>query len=173
MSDDEYTRVTFRVPVHVKDAAKRQTEHGELSERVRSLFQQIAFGKEVEHQESLQEELENVRQQIDEIDAVIRDKQSERETLRQQETRLEEKLNATDSRKQKYEGHLESLESMLLNGAHIDPSHPVVEDAAAVLEMTTESVIEDLQDRNPAVPDYAYVPMNEAEREWTGTGGDR
>ncbi len=170
MSGDDHVRVTHRVPSHVRDAAQDRTEHGELSEEVRSLYQRIAFGEEVAEHDTVRRELERVRDEKDDTRRQIRELQAELEELERRETRLEEKLSKHTSRQDKYEGHLEALETQLRDGTHIWPDHPGVKRAANTAEMEPEEVIEELQERNPEVPDYAFQDAMHADRVWTGFG---
>lgn len=166
--DDEMLRVSHRVPSHVRDAAQAQTEHGELSKMVRSLYKRIAFGDTDGGAEAVEIELERVRAEKDEIREEIRSLQQELQTLEQQETRLEEKQSKHRSRRDKYEGHLESLEEQLYDGTHLDPGHPSVVAAAEVIGASPGDVVEDLKDRNPGIPDGAFMEMRATDVEWTG-----
>lgn len=168
MGDDDHVRVTHRVPGHVRDAAQDRTEHGELSERVRTLYQRAAFGEEVAEHDTVQRELNRVRDEKDDVRRQIREKQAELERLERRETRLEEKLSKHTSRKDKFEGHLESLETQLRRGAHISPSHPGVQRAANTGEVDPEEVIEELQERNPEVPEYAFEDAIHTDHVWNG-----
>lgn len=169
MSDEGgYVRVGHRVPEHIRDAAKENTDHGELSEMVRSLYKRIAHGDTEGGVESVAIELERIRAKKDDLRDQVRKLQNELQALEQEETRLEEKLTSRRSRQDKYEGRLESLEAMLLNGSHVDADAPAVRDAADELGCTAEDVIEDLKQRNPSAPDYAFEPMDQADYRWHG-----
>lgn len=173
MTGDDTVRTTITMPRHLRDAAKENAEHGELSERVRSLYRRIAFGEDVDQHETVKLELERVRSDKDDVRAQIRDLQAELDRLETKEARLEEKLSKHTSRQQKYEGHLESLETLLYDGVHVDEEHPGVEKAANAAQVSPSDVIDDLRERNPQIPDYAYLPINEADRRWNGfTAGD-
>jgi len=54
------------------------------------------------------------------------------------------------------------------------PSHPGVKRAANTGEVGPEDVIEELQERNPEVPDYAFEDAIHTDRVWNGfdDGGD-
>lgn len=168
MTDDDYVRVTHRVPEHTREAAQQNTEHGELSELVRSLYGRIAFGDSDGGAESIEIELERVRAKKDELREQIREFQNELQTVEQQETRLEEKLSTHRSRQDKYEAHIESLEQLLYDGTHVWPGHPIVEKAAQAANRDPEDVVEDLQDRNPQIPEYAFEDAMHADRTWNG-----
>lgn len=174
MSDEETVQVSHLVPEHVKDAAKEKTEHGELSEHVRNLYRRMAFGEDVAEHETVKMELERVRDEKDDVRRKIRDLQSDLEAIERKETRLEEKLNQHTSRKDKYEGHLESLETQLAQGAHISTTHPGVKRASNVGNVDKDEVITDLRERNPSVPDHAFVDAMNTDRRWNGfdDGGD-
>lgn len=174
MSDEDTARVTHLVPEHVRDAAKDKTEHGELSEHVRNLYRRIAFGEDVAEHETVRMELERVRDEKDETRRQIRELQSDLEAIERKEARLEEKLSQHTSRQDKYEGHLEALETQLAQGAHISTTHPGVDRAANVGDVEKDEVITDLKERNPSVPDHAFVDAMNTNRRWNGfdDGGD-
>lgn len=170
MSDD-HVRVTHRVPEHARDAAQSKTEHGELSDLVRGVYRRIAFGEDVDQHESVKMELERVRDEKDETQAKIRELQADLESLRTKETRLEEKLSEHTSREQKYEGHLDQLEAQLLDGSHIPKSYNGVVQAAKEGEKEPEDVIDELKERNPQVPEYAFEEIQHAQYRWSGVDG--
>lgn len=164
----EQSRYSFLIDEHLKDAGLRNSEHGEMAERCRDVFRRVGYGEDVQNEEALRRELNTVREKKDDVDAKIRDLQSERERLARKETRLEERVSKSDSRKEKYDGMLESMESLLAQGGHVDPTHPIVKNAANLMKITPENVIDDLRDRHPAIPDHAFVPFDETDEEWHG-----
>lgn len=168
MSDDKHKRVNHRVPEHVRDAAQDQTEHGELSELVRGLYRRVAFGEDVEQHETAKMELQRVRDEKDEKRSRIRELQTDLEALERKETRLEERVSEHQGRKQKYLGHLESIEGSLLDGKNVWTGHGKVQRAAQVAGCDTDAVIEDLKDRNPEIPDHAFRSAMDADESWDG-----
>lgn len=166
--EDDYVRVSHRVPEHVREAAQQNTKHGEMSELVRSLYGRIAFGDAEGGAESIEIELERVRAEKDDLRQEIRELQNELQTVEQRETRLEEKLSTHRSRQDKYEAHVESLEQLLYDGTHVWPGHPVVKKAAQASNRDPETVVENLQDRNPEIPDYAFEDAMHADETWNG-----
>lgn len=171
MSDDDTVQVKHLVPEHTRDAAQDRTEYGELSELVRGLYQRIAFGEEVEERESLKKELQRVRNEKDDIRGQIRGLQAELQTIETKEARLEEKLSEFTDDEQKYIGHLESLESRLYDGSNITPGDGGVESASNVGKCDPEEVIEDLKERNPEIPEYAFEEVRHTDEEWAGVEG--
>lgn len=159
MSDDSHVRVNHRVPEHVRDAAQSQTKHGELSQMVRELYQSVAFGAGWEEKDALQVELERVRSEKDSLRGQIRTLQAKLETVEKKEARIEERLSSRTSKRERYHGHLESLESLLADGKHIWEDHPTVEAAAEAGDVTPENVIDELRERNPTVPDKQFSEM--------------
>lgn len=169
---DEFVRVGHRVPGHLRDAAQANTEHGELSEMVRSLYRRIAHGDSDGGAESIAIELERVRAKKDELREEVRKLQNELQSLEQQETRLEEKLTTHRSRQDKYEGHLESLEQQLRNGTRVFAEIPSVQQAGSTAGKSPEEVIEDLKERNPIIPDHAFESGLHTTRKWEGVDSE-
>lgn len=168
MSDDDHVRVGHRVPKHVRDAAQASTEHGELSEMVRSLYRRVGHGDAEGGADSVAIELERVRAKKDDLRDEIKTLQTELQTLEQQETRLEEKLTKHRSRQDKYEGHLESLEQQLRDGTRVFGELPSVKRAASTVGKSEEEVVYDLKDRNPDVPDHAFESGLHSTETWEG-----
>ena len=52
----EKVQVSHLVPHHVKEAAKSNSEYGELSEKVRALYETIAFGEEIGERSQIERE---------------------------------------------------------------------------------------------------------------------
>lgn len=160
MSDDgrDSVRVTHRVPEHIRDAAQSQTRHGEMSEMVRDLYESVGYGTGWSTDDSLELELERVRAEKDSKRASIKSlqnkiqvEQSELDKIEKRETRIEERL-VKQQGESKYEGHIESLESLLHSGVHVWIGHPTVKTAANAGTVTQQEVIEHLQDENPEIP---------------------
>lgn len=172
MSDDDTVRVNHIVPRHVREAAQKKTDHGELSERVRSLYRRTAFGEDYDENATIKMELERVRDEKDEKRAKMRELRAELESLESKETRLEEKVSKHESLEQKYEGHLESLESALKSGNSLSEKDARVEMAANTGECEPEEVIQTLKERNPEIPDHAFTQAVGSD-EWDGVGGGR
>jgi len=170
-NDEEVVRTTIRMPRNVRDEAKAQTEHGELSEMVRELYREVAFGEEINKREQYKKQLERVRDDKDEIRSKIRELQTQLDNLESKEARLEERLNETTSLRDKYDGMLEMLEHEIYSGENIFAEHAAVKRAARTSNLDPEEVIEELKERNPEIPEYAFVPKMHADREWFGIDG--
>lgn len=169
--DEDVVRTTIRMPRNLRDEAKAQAEHGQLSEMVRDVFREIAFGEDINKREQYKRQLERIRDDKDDIRADIRDLQTELEKLEAQEARLEERLNETTSLRDKYDGMLEMLEHELYSGENIFAEHAAVKRAARTSNLEPDQVIEELKERNPEIPEYAFEPKMHADREWFGIDG--
>lgn len=168
MANDEMVRTTLLVPEHVKEAAKRNTERGEISTELRRTYRKLAFGEAVEREDTERQRLQELREEKDDIRSKIRNLQADLEELEREEARLEERLQNRESREQKYETILETLESELYDGANITVHRSSVKNAADLKEVTPKEVVEEIKERNPAVPDHAFKPPMETNEEWNG-----
>jgi len=92
-------QVSHLVPEHVREAAKANAEYGELSEKVRVLYETIAFGEEIGQRTQLERELQSVREKKDKKRAKVRELQTEIENLERREMRLEIKLETSPRKK--------------------------------------------------------------------------
>lgn len=163
MSEDDFVRVNFRVEKHLRDAAKRQSERGEISEEGRKMLQRIAYGKEIEQEERLQKELEEKRSKRDSLKGQRREIDSKIDTLDTEIARLEERVENRNERKDKYEGMIEMLETSLEEGNRVFPEHGQVKTAASVKGVTAGEVIQTLKKRNPEIPDEQFTELSREE----------
>jgi len=150
---DEEVRFNVKMRRQLRDDAKRNTERGELSEDVRDLFRRKAYGVEgMSENTELQRakaELRDVRSRVDDLRKERRRIDAEIETQETRAARLEERISKMEERGEKFSTVVETLESMLLDGARVFPER--VDD-----DLDAERVIAELKDRNPDVPDHAY-----------------
>lgn len=169
MTDDtETVQVSHLVPKSARETAQAKTDHGELSEKVRSLYETIAFGEELGERSQIERELRSVREQKDEKRSEIRQLQADVESLEKRESRLEERLSEMSSREDKYEGAIEMLEEQIYDGQNVFPGHTGVQRAAGLADVEPEGVIQTLKDRNPNVPDHVYKQKLHTNKKWRG-----
>lgn len=166
--DPENVQVSHLVPEHVREAAKANAEYGELSEKVRTLYETVAFGEEIGERSQLQRELDSIREKKDQKRAKKREIETEIENLERREQRIEERISSLSSKEDKFEGAMEMIEQQLYDGTHIFPEHGLVKRATGLAGMDPEQVINKLKERNPGVPDYAFKSKIHAERDWHG-----
>lgn len=174
VDDAENTRVTHLVPEPLRDAAQESAEHGELSERVRTVYRIVATGGVADARTQLQLELEQLRSKKDRLRAEKDDIEAQLRDLERREKRLEERIDQQQSRQDRYAGHLESLSEQIRDGMAVFPGHAAVKQAADVGGKTPEAVIADLKDQNPGLPDTAFTKQGTLDRHerWTGVGGE-
>lgn len=165
---DDQVRVTHLVDRSARDVAQDRTDHGEMSEKVRALYEVEAFGEDMGQRSQLERELDAVRDEKDSIRAEIRRLESEFESLGDREKRIESSLSNLSSKEDKFDGALEMLEQQLYGGAHVDPKHPGVKRAAGLASSQPEQVIQTLKDRNPGVPHHAFVQKLHTNKSWDG-----
>jgi len=99
--------------------------------------------------EQKQAELEDVRDRIDDLRRERRRIDAEIESQESRATRLEERISKLEERTDAFETVVDTLESMMLDGARIFPER--VDD-----ELDAQRVMEELKERNPDVPEYAF-----------------
>jgi len=158
MSDrDDEVRFNVKMPSRLRDDAKRNSERGELSEGVRDLFRRRAYGEAATsgntELERMQAELRDVRNRIDDLRRERRQIDAEIESQETRETRLEERLSALEEKNDEFGTVIETLETMLKDGARIFPER--VDD-----DLNSDEVIQELKNRNPDIPDMAYELAN-------------
>jgi len=165
----EKAQINFTVERDAKELAKEKLEYGELSTELRETIQRIAFGEEISKREQSRKRLAELRDEKDRLRADKREIEAEVEEIEQQITRIEERLEDMERREDKYETSLEMLEETLHEGGHVFRDHGQVIKASKIGGNDPEDVIDELKERNPSVPDHAFVPKFHAGKEWTGT----
>jgi chromosome segregation ATPase len=161
-------QINFSVDQDAKELAKGKLEHGELSEALRETVRSIAFGEEVGKHEKIKARLLSLRDTKDELRSEKRELEANIEDVEQKIARVEERLDKLDRKEDKYEASLEMLEDQLMTGTHIFPDHGQVVKAAMLGEKEPEDVINDLQERNPSVPHYAFESKMDTRENWSG-----
>lgn len=161
-------QINFNIEPEAKEAAKEKLEYGELSEVLRQHVRKIAFGEEVSEREQVKQRLQELRDKKDQVRSERRQQNARLEDIEQEEARLEERLQGLESRDAKYEGQLEMLEAALAEGQRIDPGRSDVKRAALTGKTDPRGVIQELMERNPEVPDYAFSDGLHDNKKWYG-----
>lgn len=166
---DGRSQVNFTVDDSAKSLAKEKLEHGELSQQLRRKVEEIAFGEEISQRSKLEERLDTLQDRRDELKSDREAINAELEEVENKIDRVESRLDELETREDEYHVALEMLEDQLMDGTHVFPGHGQVQKAAHVGECDPQDVIDDLQDRNPSVPSYAFMDKMAAPQEWTGS----
>lgn len=162
------SQINFTVEEAAKDLAKDKLDHGELSTELRETIHRIAYGQEISKRERLQRQLADLRDDKDSIRSTIREKQAELEEVEDKITRVEERLDGMERREDKYDATLQMLEEKLYDGGRVFEDHGQVLKAAKIGGKEPEDVITELKERNPSVPDHAFVQGIHTNQSWDG-----
>jgi len=165
---DGQAQVNFTVEANAKELAKEKLDHGELSTELRETIHRVAYGEEISKRERLHKQLADIRDEKDSKRAQIRELQAEVEELESKEARVQNRLDGMERREDKYDATLELLEETLYAGGRVFEDHGQVMKAAKIGGKEPADVIEELQERNPSVPDHAFVQKLHTNKEWTG-----
>jgi chromosome segregation ATPase len=168
MTDDD-VRFNVKMPRQLREDAKRNTDRGELSEAVREVFQQKAYGVDATGQPT---ELEQTKAKLRDVRKRIDDKRHERErigteieALETRATRLEERVDALQDERSELDGALNVLENMLHDGDRMWPVR--IKNAVDVDHGTAEELYHELQDNNADLPECAFEePTVEEPTDW-------
>jgi len=168
---DGKTQINFTVEAGAKDLAKEKLDHGELSTELRETIHRVAYGEEISKRERLHKQLAELRDEKDAKRAKLRELQADVEEIEGKIARIEERLDGMERREDKYEATLEMLEETLCAGGRVFEDHGQVMKAAKIGGVEPAEVIEELKDRNPSVPDHAFVQKLHTNKEWFGVEG--
>lgn len=170
MGDDEskMVQVSHLVPEDLREDAKENSGHGDLSDAVRQAYRIIAYGDDYEDTFRLQQRLERAR---NEYERLVEDKEQIEREMRDVSSRidsLDRKLEESKEAEAAFEDELSHLEAAVRSGEHIFPSHGKVQNAAEIGSVEPKDVVDQLKNRNPEIPDDAFKPAHKAEFAWNG-----
>lgn len=167
--EDELVQVSHLVPESVREDAQKNSGHGDLSDAVRMAYRTVAYGDDYQNTARLKQRLERAKNEyrrlVEEKDAIEAEMEDAEDRIRT----LREQLEKAEEADERFEEKMQELESKLHSGTHIFPNHGDVIEAAEAGGVAEAEVIEELQERNPDVPEDAFKPASEAEFEWMGT----
>jgi len=158
-NDDDKVRFNVKMDEKLRDDAKRNTERGELSEEVRSVFRRKAYGIDSEGKPS---EIERKKAELRDVRDAIDEKRRERERINAEisaeetrATRLEERISELEQQRDELGQAVEMLENMLHDGDRMWPTR--IKNAVDVDSATATELYEQLQERNSELPDAAFT----------------
>jgi TolA-binding protein len=158
--DDDTVRVGHIVPREIRDQAQDNSEHGELSEEVRSLYRKKAQRSTTPNRDEIDAELRQLRGEIDEAKLELRrfteEKRATIEAKEKRVARLEERKDKTQSKSDQFEGAIEQLVARIENGEHVFPELNGVKSAAKIVGEPPEYVISEVRERCPDAPDELF-----------------
>lgn len=149
-------QVNHLVPTDIKERAKENAEHGELSEAVRDVYRMYATTGGAETLAQLEVRLRKTRRERESLEDRIKHLREELETVREQERGLQEQIREYEQETTEYERVMSELSAMLRDGNSVFPSHGKVKTAASTKGCSVSEVMDDLRDRNPDVPDARF-----------------
>lgn len=172
MSDDEETTmITVNVPTSVHETAKQKLEHGGLSREVRESLRRIAFGEDMNQRSRLERQLEELRDEREELRAERRELAAKIENIDSKIDGIQDDISSLSSEEERYESKLEELEYRVrAEGTRLWPENVHVERVAKEAQREPDAVINDLMERNPDIPEYAFEEgdLYRTENRWDG-----
>jgi len=155
---DEEVRYNVKMPKRLRDDAKRNTERGDLAKDVRKVFRRRAYGAGAVEEESkldrAQNELEQVRERIEDLRRKRGRIQNEIESQERRATRLEERISSLEEERDEVEQAIQTLENMLQNGERMWPTR--IKNATEFDKSTAEEIHVELKNRNTELPERAF-----------------
>lgn len=158
MSDSEETvRVVADVPKSIKMAAKEKLPHGGLSQEIEDALSRVAFGEELTQRSRLERQLDDLQKKRQDLQDERRELDAKIETYDNKIETVQREMSNLSSREERYESKLEELEVRLrVEGTRLDPGNTHVKRVAKESQKEVEGVVQDLKQRNPDVPDFAF-----------------
>lgn len=161
--DEEMVQVTVNVPKSIKETAQDKLEYGGITREVRESLQRVAFGEDLNQRSRLERQAEELREKRAELRDQRRELDAEIESIDNKINGIQETISQLSSKEERYESKLEELEYRLRDPDdewfHLVPTLRVVERIANEVNKEPEGVIQDVKERNPDIPDYAFEPV--------------
>jgi len=148
--------VNFKANSETVAEAKRKLDYGEMSKELRRTLDRIAHGADVAEETRLTDRLENLREDRRDLRQERNNIEQQLEEIERDIERVERRLEQLRDQEGEYDGFLQSLDTLLKDGAHVFPDHGQIQQAAQIGGCDPEDVIEDLKRRNPDVPDEQF-----------------
>lgn len=171
MNDDPpKKRVVAEVDEDAKEILDEKLAHGELSELIRDVVNTVAFGDGWDRRTVLDRRIEAKREDIEALRAKRRDINAKIETAENDLKTLQQKRERIETKDEQYAGALWSFEQSFRAGevGHIYPKHSRIHQLAEEYNKDREDVFDELRERNPDVPDHAFVEVGKADWKFTG-----
>lgn len=174
MSDDQ-KRIVADIDEDTHAILKEKLEYGELSEVVRDVANTIAFGDGWDRRTVIDRRIEQKRQELSTLRDRRREINGEIESVEERIDELEDRRERVETEAEQYTGALWSLEQSFRAGelGHLDPQHGRVKSLAKEFGKDPEAVMDQLRERNPDVPSYAFEQRMHASRNFNGLSEDR
>lgn len=165
VTGEEQVMYSVKMPRSLREDAQNNTQRGELADETRALFRQKAYGivgegrpSEVEQAKA---ELQEVRNQIDNLRHERSQIESKIATKEGRANRLEEKIERLEGEQGRLEGKIEMLENLLHDGEPMFLTY--IKNTADVERSTAKEIQEALKNRNPDLPETAFQEPAEFE----------
>lgn len=174
MTDDQ-KRIAADIDEDTHAILKEKLEYGELSEVIRDVANTIAFGDGWDRRTVIDRRIEQKRQELSTLRDQRREINGKIESIEDRIDELEDRRERVETEAEQYTGALWSLEQSFRAGelGHLDPEHGRVKSLANEFGKSPESVLDELRERNPDVPDYAFKQKMHASRQFDGLPEDR
>jgi len=149
-------RTTFIVDKETLEQAKSGLDRGDLSSELRNTVERLAYGADVAEETRLADTLKTLREDRRSLRQEKSNIQSKIDEKNRKIERVEQRLDQLRDREGEYDGVLAMLEEDLSDGVRIMEGTDKVKRAASIGDCEPSDVIEDLQERNPEIPDKAF-----------------
>lgn len=178
-SREETTIASAEVPKTTYEVAMDKLPYGGLSKEIRGLVERIAHGDDMNQRGRIEKRLRDLREQRREYQEERREIDTRIENVDDRIRTAEEELANLSETEERYEAKIEMLEQRLRDPDgeyfHLLPDLNAVRSIANETGREPEGVVQDVRDRNPDVPDYAFeAPPSMYEHDpihnprWTG-----
>jgi chromosome segregation ATPase len=155
---DNLEQINVEVPAETKELAKGKLEHGGLTRVVRETLERIAHGEQSTEIERVKDQLADLRDTRQSLQKDRNRIDDELDDIERKIERAENRLDELRDKQGEYEGALQMIEdAMHEEGMHVFTDHGQVQEAAKIGDCSPGDVIEDLQERNPELPEERFT----------------
>lgn len=169
--DEEMKQIAVNVPASVHETAKMKLEYGGISREVREALRRVAFGEDMNQRSRLEQQMEELKDEREELRADRRELDAKIANIDSKIDGIQDDISQLSSEEERYESKLEELEYRVReDGTRLYPGNGHVERIAKEAKREPEAVVNDLKERNPDIPDYAFEQgdLHRQNQRWNG-----
>lgn len=171
--DDKKKHVGAHLEATLVEQAREKAEYGQIKSVIEQSLVRFVHGEDQSEHARLKTELENITDENAEKRDQIRQLESEIERNEARHQRIQNRIDELNRVEGEFERKLSQIEGLLYDGTRITERHHLVKEAAEMQESEPLTVLGQLKERNPGVPENAYRLAKKGESpSWGGCSED-
>lgn len=168
--DNDTKALAAEVDAEVHENLKEKLDHGEISELLRRVAETVAYGGTGDKRTIFDERIEMKREELDTKRYERKIVDTDIDRLEQELRELERKREQVETKEEQFMGEIKGIERRLRAGELpcVFTDHAEIANLKNEYGRSKESIIDLLRERNPDVPEYAFVDNLRDQRAFSG-----